>query len=289
MIDPSAPASPSTRSLIAGLWMIEGRTGHAQEDRARAVDYARARGLKTTRDYVVERGAGEPMRRFWRQRLLDDARSGRVVALVAPSLATLAADVEDLARFLEEVRASGLRLLVAEEDIDTAEAGGEVVFRVAVALARWAHAHSGLALLPDGLRLERASPRIRSRAPFGYEWSEGRLVPNPREAPIRALVFELFSATPDRKLVATMLNAKGLRRRNGQRFTERDIRVLIEDPVAKGMFRGNHKRALDRTRHRDVRDPDEFAWTPVEAIVPAELWADCNAKLATQGEARPAS
>lgn len=279
MIQPTAPRSPSDQPSIAGLWMIEGRAGHAQDDRTKAIDYARARGLDAAREYVVERGAGESMRRVWRERLLGDARSGLIGAVISPSLTTLAVDAADLARFLREVQAAGLRLLVAEEDVDTAAPGGDLLYRLGMAVGRWAHVGSGVAVLPEGLHLEHATPRIRSAAPFGYEWSEGRLAPNPREAPIRALIYELFSANPDRKSVASTLNARGLRRRGGQRFTERDIRLLIEDPVAKGMFRGNQKRAVDRTRHRDVRDPEKYAYTPVEAIVSADLWADCNAKL----------
>lgn len=262
---------------LAALWINEGFSAHSEQDRWAAEEFAASRGLVIGRDYRVERGAGDRLRRFWIDRLLDEARTGQIEAVVSPSLATLAAAPADLSRLLAAFRGAGLRLLVAAESVDTAEPGGDAVYRFTEAVARWAEARRA-PVVPAGFHLQHDARQPRNTAPFGYQWSEGRLIPNCREAPIRRLLFELYAVTPNRKAVAARLNAQGLRLRRGQRFTERDIRVLLEDPVAKGLFRGNFKRAVDHTRHYTVRS-DAFAHTVVEAIVSAELWADCNAKL----------
>lgn len=268
----------ASQPRVAAIWINEGFSQNSKADRSLAEGFAEGRGLVIGRDYRLERGAGDRLRRFWVDRLLEDAASGQIEAVVSPSLATLAADPGDLTRMLAELRSAKLRLLLAAEGVDTADPGGEILYAFAQSMARWAHHRSGAADVPKGFHVRQKGLAVRNTAPFGYQWVEGRLMINSREAPIRRMLFELYAVTPNRKTVAATLNSHGLRLRRGQRFTERHIRALLEDPVAKGLFRGNFKSAVDHTRHHSVRS-QAFAHIQVESIVSAELWEDCNSKL----------
>ncbi|MFN3779753.1 MAG: recombinase family protein [Brevundimonas aurantiaca] len=262
------------------MWLIEGLSADPPSDRARAEAFAETRGLRVVRDYIVERGAAERARRFWRDRLIADIEDGKIRAVTTPSLSLLADSAGELSSWIDAVFEKGARIVISDEAIDTAEPGGALLPRLAGAMARWSRRQAGVADFDPGLLLERTSPRIRSPAPFGYHWVDGKLEPNPQEAPLRTLVYQLFAATPDRKTVASLLNSRGLRVRSGRRFTEKDVRMIIEDPVSKGQFRGNHKRVVERTLHRDLRTGDKFAYVRVEAVVSEALWDDCNTKLA---------
>src|SRR5689334_1615538 len=105
-----------------------------------------------------------------------------------------------------------------------------------------------------------AQQPLSHRTPYGYAWRDGVLVPDPVEAPVRKLIYELLVQLRRKKAVARALNEAGYRTRDGAEWSDTAIDRLIRDPTAMGFYRS----------------------TPgiqVQAIVSQELWKECNAYL----------
>jgi site-specific DNA recombinase len=135
--------------------------------------------------------------------------------------------------------------------------------------------------LDVAIRAQLGKP-IGGAAPFGYQWKDKQLVPDPKEAPIRVLLHELFVEHQRKKTVARILNERGYRTRNGSEFSDTTISRLLEDTTAKGLHRANYTRTDDRSKSWELKPESEWVYTPVEPILSEELWDTCARILDAQ-------
>jgi len=271
-----------------GIWIrvstdlqVKDESPEHHERRAKA--YVEAKGWEVVEIYRLEAVSGKYIIDHPEaKRMLADIKNKRITGLIFSKLARLARNTKELLEFAEIFRANDAYLISLSESIDTSTPAGRLFYTIIAAMAEWERAEIAervAASVP--IRAKMGKP-LGGQASFGYKWENNTLVIDETEEPIRKLIYDLFVTIRRKNSVAKELNKRGYRTRSGSLWSDNTVDRLLRDTTAKGFHRANYTKSRGDGKGWDLKPENEWVIIPCPAIVPEDIWNQCNAILNDQ-------
>lgn len=111
---------------------------------------------------------------------------------------------------------------------------------------------------------------------FGYLIKDGRYLPDPETAPIVRRIFADYLSGKGMRTIASEINDKGIRTRRGNRFENRTVKYILQNPVYIGKIRWTPTGKAD---HRKQNDDTLVISGTHEPIISMDVWNQVQAKL----------
>lgn len=204
--------------------VTEGVSLEAQEAKIRA--WADLNDYELVGIYSDEGISGASMnKRDGLKAALKDMKSG--MALVAYSLSRLSRSVEDTLAISRQLDKIGADMVSLSEKIDTTGAAGRMIFNMLAVLAQFERDQIA-ERTQSALRHKKATGKVYSPTPYGFEAINGELIRVAAEADVVAEIVEARGAGQTLQQIADDLNAQGIPTKRGKAWQPATIHLLLK-------------------------------------------------------------
>ena len=265
-----------------GIWIRVSTEDQAQGDspelhERRAHEYAKFNDWNVAEVYNLAGVSGKTVvENAEAKRMMADVKRGHISGLIFSKLARLCRNKKELEDFAEFFREHNADMISLQEKIDTSTPAGRLFYSMIAAMAQWEREETVDRVKASIATRAKIGSPLGGPAPFGYEWKDKKLVPHPKEAPVRRLMYELFLKHRRKKAVVRLLNNAGHRTRKGGNFTSKTVARLLQDPTAKGVHRVNYTTRNGQNGQCSLKPESEWHLHEVERLVSDEVWEECN-------------
>ena len=282
--------------------------------------YAQERGWEIVDEYIDDGWSGTNFDRPDVQRLLEDAKIGRINTIVVKDLSRFGRNYIQVGEFVDYIfPAFGIRFIALNDNVDTGDRNstGMDMMPIVNVFNEWHSASTSKKIRAVFVAKAKAGQFKATYIPYGYlKGSDGvPLIVDEETAPVVRQIFEMRAAGMGKKHIATVLTKSGIptpseRRKkrfgvppvnpNRHGWSAEYVKEMLSNPVYIGNLAQQRTTTVSYKNKKIVKRPEKD-WIVVEnthePIISRELWDRCreidtsvsHGKKTKQGEVKPLS
>lgn len=145
------------------------------------------------------------------QKMMKDARAGKIDLIIVKSVSRFARNTETVLKFSREMKSIGVGIFFELQNINTLSGAGEVMLTILAAFAQAeSESNSGNVSMSIRRKFEKGEPNFPVHKIYGYDQdAEGNVVINEKEAEVIRLMFQLAEQGVWVTRIAEYLNKQG--------------------------------------------------------------------------------
>lgn len=153
--------------------------------------YCKLNSWDVIRKYVDAGLSGSTIERPELQKMIDDCRNGHINVILVYKLDRLSRSLRDIILTIDELREYDVDFVSITEQIDTTTAVGQLMFHIIGAFAEFERNIIRERVI-FGMDKKAKDGHVQYKAPFGYEYVEGKLIMNEEEAELIRDIFRAY-------------------------------------------------------------------------------------------------
>ncbi|MCY1591374.1 cassette chromosome recombinase CcrB [Staphylococcus pettenkoferi] len=262
----------STERQVEG-YSIEGQITQIEQ-------YCQFNGYELV-DIYADRGiSGKSMNRPELQRMLNDAKNGKLDCVMVYKTNRLARNTSDLLTIVEELHRQNVEFFSLSERMEVKNSTGKLMLQILASFSEF-EINTILENIYTGQRQRALEGYYQGNLPLGYNNipdNKKELMINQHEANIVKYIFESYAKDHGYRKIANALNHKGYVTKKGNPFSISAVTYILSNPFYIGKIQFAKYKDWNDKRRKGLNDKPVIAEGKHTPIISQSLWDKVQAR-----------
>lgn len=232
-------------------------------------------------DIYADRGiSGKSMNRPALQRMLQDAKNGKLDCVIVYKINRLARNTSNLLTIVEELHRQNVEFFSLSERMEVKNSTGKLLLNILASFSEFER-NTILENIYTGQHQRALEGYYQGNLPLGYNNipdNKKELMINQHEANIVKYIFESYSKGHGYRKIANALNHKGYVTKKGNPFSISAVTYILSNPFYIGKIQFAKYKDWNDKRRKGLNDAPVIAEGKHIPIIGKELWNKVQAR-----------
>ncbi|WP_204194355.1 recombinase family protein [Staphylococcus sp. GDY8P47P] len=232
-------------------------------------------------DIYADRGiSGKSMNRPALQRMLQDAKNGKLDCVIVYKINRLARNTSDLLTIVEELHRQNVEFFSLSERMEVKNSTGKLLLNILASFSEFER-NTILENIYNGQHQRALEGYYQGNLPLGYNNipdNKKELMINQHEANIVKYIFESYAKGHGYRKIANALNHKGYVTKKGNPFSISAVTYILSNPFYIGKIQFAKYKDWNDKRRKGLNDKPVIAEGKHTPIISQSLWDKVQAR-----------